>query len=166
MPRYQRAFAWTKIQLEDLHNDLSKQDNTFIGAFVLLKNEEVLEIIDGQQRFTTLTILFCVLRDLARKYEFLDISQRINENEIQSEDGTTGEFKYILRSGFLTASFLKNYIFKEQFDKEDIPQDQLKFDHNKRILECYNFFETIDEELKILDTSIEKKKKLNPIELR
>ena len=69
VPRYQRAFAWTKVQLEDLHKDLSKQENTFIGAFVFLDYGENLEIIDGQQRFTTLTILFCVLRDLANKYK-------------------------------------------------------------------------------------------------
>ena len=78
VPNYQRPYAWTTEETEDLLNDIiAASENTedpkeadpyFLGSVVLTKsrhNPEA-EIIDGQQRLTTLTILLAVLRDLAQ----------------------------------------------------------------------------------------------------
>lgn len=70
MPAYQRSYSWTDREALDLLNDLLDAAETslphFIGAVVFVNGEEpgLLEIVDGQQRLTTLTILLCVLRDL------------------------------------------------------------------------------------------------------
>jgi hypothetical protein len=69
MPPYQRSYSWGEREAGELLTDLLDAAETgtphFIGAVVLNKgNEEgVLEIVDGQQRLTTLTILLAVLRD-------------------------------------------------------------------------------------------------------
>ena len=73
IPLYQRPYAWTKQEAEELLDDLldaMKRDPDspyFLGSIVLIKNEEDSQstVVDGQQRLTTLTMLFCVLRDLA-----------------------------------------------------------------------------------------------------
>jgi len=70
MPPYQRSYSWTEKEAIDLLNDL--QDSVranephFIGAIVIVQSDENqnAEIVDGQQRLTTLTILLSVLRDL------------------------------------------------------------------------------------------------------
>ena len=77
IPRYQRPYAWTTEQTEELLDDLwsafttddqgvAKKDPYFLGSIVLIKEEHqpVAEVIDGQQRLTTLTILLSVLRHL------------------------------------------------------------------------------------------------------
>jgi hypothetical protein len=70
MPHYQRSYSWGEKEALELLNDILEavDENTahFIGAIVLIEGQTrgVLEIVDGQQRLTTLTILFCVLRDL------------------------------------------------------------------------------------------------------
>ncbi len=70
MPPYQRSYSWGTAEALDLLSDLleAAQDNGthFIGAVVFVRgaNGQSLEIVDGQQRLTTLTILLCVLRDL------------------------------------------------------------------------------------------------------
>ena len=77
IPRYQRPYAWTTEETEELLDDLwtaytsdaapvAEKDPYFLGSIVLIKeeNQPKAEVIDGQQRLTTLTILLSVLRHL------------------------------------------------------------------------------------------------------
>ena len=67
IPLYQRKYAWTSdeviILLDDLKTFSTKIDNTsnekyFIGNIVVEQKEDGLfDIIDGQQRFTTLFLI-------------------------------------------------------------------------------------------------------------
>jgi len=83
-PGYQRPFAWTPQEagqlLEDISQALEEAVSGYFLSFMLFiernrprsllpawarsRGERVLEIVDGFQRLTSLTILFCVLRDL------------------------------------------------------------------------------------------------------
>lgn len=72
IPDYQRPYAWTHEHalqlLDDLEDALNRTDDEpyFLGSIVLVKvkGEARAEVIDGQQRLTTTTILLAVLRDL------------------------------------------------------------------------------------------------------
>lgn len=69
IPSYQRPYAWTEVQAGELFTDLvdfftkEKDDTYFLGSIVLIKEEgkPAAEVIDGQQRLTTLTILLAAL---------------------------------------------------------------------------------------------------------
>ncbi len=65
IPDYQRAYAWDKDNAEILLDDLQKNDDYFLGLFLLEENkaEKLYSLIDGQQRFTTLFMLIFALRD-------------------------------------------------------------------------------------------------------
>lgn len=73
IPDYQRPYAWRREQAMQLLDDLSEAldrnatEPYFLGSVVLVKDNQkpTSEVIDGQQRLTTLTILLAVLRDLA-----------------------------------------------------------------------------------------------------
>lgn len=77
IPSYQRPYAWTTEQTGELLSDISDacgergdvddQSPYFLGSIVLIKDpvKPSAEVVDGQQRLTTLTILLSVLRDLA-----------------------------------------------------------------------------------------------------
>lgn len=78
IPKYQRPYTWNIEQIKQLAEDLklSEGDSHFLGVVVLHNknpDEELdatsssaarLEIIDGQQRVLTLTILIALLRNL------------------------------------------------------------------------------------------------------
>lgn len=74
IPPYQRPYAWEIQQANELLDDLldamgpngQLEGFYFLGSIVLVKspNSPESRVIDGQQRLTTLTILFSVLRDL------------------------------------------------------------------------------------------------------
>ncbi|MEP5623301.1 MAG: DUF262 domain-containing protein, partial [Hyphomicrobiales bacterium] len=69
IPSYQRPYAWTVDEASELFDDLKSfyktedDEGYFLGSIVLIKSEDgpLAEVIDGQQRLTTLTILFSVL---------------------------------------------------------------------------------------------------------
>jgi Protein of unknown function DUF262/Protein of unknown function (DUF1524) len=82
-PGYQRSFAWTAEESGQLFEDIRQaleQDTDYFLSFMLFierdrprsllsawarsRSDRVLEIVDGFQRLTSLTILFCALRDL------------------------------------------------------------------------------------------------------
>jgi uncharacterized protein with ParB-like and HNH nuclease domain len=101
IPLYQRAYEWHKKEWEDLWNDLLYQyknqssNNHFLGSIVTIADaklgEEVtkFQLIDGQQRLTTIFILLAVLRDRI-KLNDLNRSEKIHRkwiiNEHESED--------------------------------------------------------------------------------
>ncbi len=80
IPSYQRPYAWEIEQVDQLLSDLLDAMEApasatggvyFLGSVVLIKERNLAKarVIDGQQRLTTLTILFSVLRDLTSDLE-------------------------------------------------------------------------------------------------
>ena len=71
IPDYQRPYAWTEAECQTLWDDIftfaipnddysqfNSNDEYFLGPIVVFKNEDKkLEVIDGQQRLTTLMLL-------------------------------------------------------------------------------------------------------------
>ncbi len=72
IPPYQRPYAWIRDQAGELFDDLydffekEAEDSYFLGSIVLIKDEgkPLAEVIDGQQRLTTLTILLATITSL------------------------------------------------------------------------------------------------------
>lgn len=76
VPHYQRDYSWSHDHRLELWNDIYSafvnNNDYFLGSFVLnTENVEAtgkLEIVDGQQRLTTLSTLFAVIRDISNLY--------------------------------------------------------------------------------------------------
>ncbi|MFC3885568.1 DUF262 domain-containing protein [Bacillus songklensis] len=75
IPGYQRQYSWEKDQQEQLFDDIKEalefeEESYFLGSVILQvisqKSDDsgVYDVVDGQQRLTTLTILLAVMRDL------------------------------------------------------------------------------------------------------
>lgn len=69
VPEYQRGFEWDKKNFEDLWADLQRiggrVNKHYLGNIILLGEEgdEEFEIVDGQQRMVTISILMMAIRD-------------------------------------------------------------------------------------------------------
>lgn len=150
IPDYQRPYAWGEKECQTLWDDIFSfaipdegrtpfdiNSEYFLGPIVTFKNEKSkLEIIDGQQRLTTLMLL---LRAFFDKFAYMqdDNSVRtrkgiaeciwktdefgnpdINNLKIDSEvatDKDKGEFLDILKNGIVrpnqNSKYAKNYVF-------------------------------------------------------
>lgn len=74
IPRYQRPYKWSDEEVDKLWEDITDawendKPNYFLGSIITArpkdeKSAAYLDVVDGQQRLTTLMILFCVMRDL------------------------------------------------------------------------------------------------------
>lgn len=88
VPLFQRDYSWDKDHLEDLWNDIILAAEThnahYMGSVVLqsTKGKEYL-IIDGQQRFTTLSIIILAVIDAIKKIASKGID--IKENQEREE---------------------------------------------------------------------------------
>lgn len=100
IPNYQRQYSWTNEQLEvlwdDLYEEYKNQNNKcyFLGSIVVVKTGDYLDIIDGQQRITTLMIMMDVLRKTFP--EINKDSEEINFVDLKKIDDS------ILHSGRIT----------------------------------------------------------------
>ena len=71
VPPYQREYVWKEKNISQLLNDIyeeyidDRNSEYFIGSIVVNKREDgSYEVIDGQQRLTTLFISLCALKTL------------------------------------------------------------------------------------------------------
>jgi len=95
IPPYQRPYSWDEEQCGELFDDLFKAfedeeiNNYFLGNIVIassLEDKKRLEVIDGQQRLTTLTLLLKALL-------FFDDKNKKLKNSIWELDDRTDEAK-------------------------------------------------------------------------
>lgn len=84
IPPYQREYSWYIAQWEDLFEDLVEADGAhFLGTIITLDQttdpleSNILQVIDGQQRLTTLTLLLASVYSVLKEHiEDLDDDTR------------------------------------------------------------------------------------------
>ncbi|MBR2215166.1 MAG: DUF262 domain-containing protein [Selenomonadaceae bacterium] len=159
IPDYQRPYAWGENECQTLWDDLrlfafpnddcnnfdSDRDEYFLGPIVMFKNEGKMEIIDGQQRLTTLMLL---LRAFYERYGKMQDEKSIKTSKfieqciwktdeygdsdktvlkINSEVATEKEkveFLNILKTGTATKGDESNYSNNYRFFQDKIDQFQ------------------------------------------
>jgi uncharacterized protein with ParB-like and HNH nuclease domain len=73
VPKYQRDYAWEEKHVNDLLMDISnalqnEEKEYFIGSIVVKNNEnDRSEVVDGQQRLATITILINIIKSIFEK---------------------------------------------------------------------------------------------------
>lgn len=78
IPEYQRPYSWKEEQCEQLFDDIFESDREneyFLGTLIIQEIEKLgtgtkYDLIDGQQRITTLQILLAALRDKVQSEEY------------------------------------------------------------------------------------------------
>ena len=83
IPRFQRSFSWEKDQLEEFWSDtiLDAESEYFIGSIVVYEEDsshDILGIVDGQQRLTTITLILCALRNAFKAESEADLAQGVH----------------------------------------------------------------------------------------
>lgn len=140
VPSYQRRFSWGEEHFEDLWNDLDAIDageSHFFGTIVFMSKTHVaqtineMDVVDGQQRITTVSILLCAIGDyLEEEYEY-EVEDRIeNLNKslwLVDRDGNKRGMRLVL--GNLDKESYENLIMSN-FDEIE----------NERIREAYDYF--------------------------
>lgn len=145
IPRFQREYSWDKANyrefLEDMVNSLSVSNGKitageyFMGTMLFtgeLKAGKEVSVVDGQQRLTTITILFSALSDHFR--------------EESDEDRSKHIFKYIMNNNddgeeVRTLQTKTNYPYFAYFiqDREKLHKINADSEEENCIYDAYNF---------------------------
>ncbi len=99
VPKYQREYTWGKPQWESLFDDVSYNEaGYFLGSIICINHSgdalqvQRLEVVDGQQRLTTLSLLFAAIyQTLKGREKELDDDERFELHKLKN--------KLVLKSG-------------------------------------------------------------------
>jgi hypothetical protein len=164
IPRYQRPYSWTKDEVSDLWNDLKDEETSFLGSFVFnyefADKDNFIEVIDGQQRLITFTILSAVLRDLYRELKDEDKAILTQTKIIEFQDNITGKPTYRLKCGDTLKKFFEENI--QSFKARTLSSTPYRKEE-RRVKENYEYLrEQISGELEQIT---EKSKKIDYLDL-
>lgn len=139
VPPYQRAYSWEEKQLMEFINDIKeyaqKDKNYYLGHFIFEENKNnVLEVIDGQQRITTIILFLIICKHKLNTNEFdLYINKFETVNYDQENFNIIKEQIFKLNSNEEIKNFLEKKI--NEIKKND--NTTLSF---KRIINALNYF--------------------------
>lgn len=143
IPIYQRLYSWKKEQCEQLWDDIikiggnDKMNGHFIGSILYARVDDThsspLLIIDGQQRLTTITLLFIALRD--HLSEEVKILEKFSRKEIESyliNNNKDGDKKFRL---ILSESDKDTLLFLIDKNKRKPSEPSVKIVENFKLFE-------------------------------
>lgn len=131
VPDYQREYVWKADDqveqfLTDIDNEYDEnaeqQESYFIGSIIIVKNKNKYDVIDGQQRLTTITLTLCAIRDLLSNQELTELQKNhLNtvNNLLYSFDSDTEQLLVRLELQYNESKgFLDSLIKKETYTGE------------------------------------------------
>lgn len=149
IPRYQRQYTWKKKHWERLLDDLiENKEGYFLGSIICINQSEdavgpqPLELVDGQQRMTTITLLIAAIysclrsrRDDLDEDQLLDMSNLKRKLVLRDPDGmlrltpqvenrNLDDYRYVLFQSGL-------------FPEAECPPNA----GNRRLMKAYRYFE-------------------------
>lgn len=160
IPRFQRAYSWERRHYAEFLRDIVSNlkivdgkiihDSYFVGTMLFIGNfldagKDKIKVVDGQQRLTTITILFSVLSDIFRK-KGNDTLAELIFNYIMAKDDN-GEAVRILmtKSNYpYFAYFIQDYTKRQKFEPTTEEEENIKL--------TYNYFYKELEEKKLRQT--------------
>lgn len=88
VPEHQRDFSWEQYNVEQFFEDITTamvdgDPDYFIGLIVLLGSDNAWQILDGQQRLATVTMIYSAIRHwLAYREDYMKDADQIDSNFI------------------------------------------------------------------------------------
>lgn len=145
IPVYQRNYDWNLVQCKQLFFDITEAGRNdkinahFIGSIVYVHDDVYtasgvteLTIIDGQQRLTTITLIYIALYRLAKKLDNPTLVSRIHKTYLINEFAPEAE-KLKLKPTDNNKEALQHILNSEDGDE---------FKGYSRIIENFNFFKS------------------------
>ena len=148
IPRFQRAYSWEKRHyaefLQDIISNLRIEngqitsDAYFVGTMLFIGNfleagNGVIKVVDGQQRLTTITILFSVLSDIFKEMGYDTLAEMIFRYIMTKDDN--GEEVRILMT---KSSYPYFAFFIQDYSKSEKPTPASEEEDN--IKQTYDYF--------------------------
>ncbi len=158
IPRFQRQYTWEEKQIEEFWETINSVTPVFLGTIIFdvkeLDKGNIIEIIDGQQRYLTIQILGAVIRDVLLKK---GKDEKVNDHKNKANGfnklflGTPDDFDESKFDNFLIPGDSIKTFFEEHI--QDNPPKQIteklktiKGSEEDRIKKAYLKFQSLIED--------------------
>lgn len=148
VPDWQRNYSWTNTEVETFWQDLQRFDDHypennidgqeyFMGAVVIVDNNQSHLLLDGQQRIATAAILISVIRDFLARYS-QDSATRISTRYLTDYDDAMEDYTFKITLNRYDRDFFKRLILEEKTSSWTKPDST--YESHKLIEKTFNFF--------------------------
>lgn len=158
VPDYQREYVWKpNDQVEQFLLDIEgeylpgarDQRNYFIGSIIVVKNDNKSDVVDGQQRLTTIMLCLCAFRNILKTCK-LDVSQmnylHTIDNLLHDFDIESGENRIRLELQYEESSdFLTKMIREEPYEGILSPSIIRMQEAYDKIMDHFRAYGSVDE---------------------
>lgn len=132
VPIHQRPFSWQEDHVDALLNDIKSNFNEeeyFLGTLVLTGNDSQNEIVDGQQRITTVSLIYACIRDFFTNEKDSD---DIQTKYLSTYDIRTKEYMPKLELSQQDNDFFRNLIINK------VVETKIQRASNQKIKSAYD----------------------------
>jgi hypothetical protein len=165
IPKYQREYVWKQKDWDALFNDLEDSPmGHFLGSIICVNNQTDslaggrLELIDGQQRFTTISLLFCAIYERLKSHPEPDVDFNVEmvnlKNRLFIKSTNLWRFEPSEQAQN-RADFQK--VLSDLFPKQAAAPRDLSHFGNRRIARAFSYFRerlqalSIDQAMTVLE---------------
>src|SRR5579863_398974 len=152
IPEYQRAYSWTSHERKDLFGDVlrmhSKEpdEGHFMAAVVCLRRQKqtlgtdefhVVEVVDGQQRLTTLIVLLNCIKLALSKQDRVEekLARELGELLVKTE----GDELLLLQTNHDSSQHFSTFLRKDKAQPSDTAKTIADLEILKCIEDCRRF---------------------------
>lgn len=127
IPLYQRAYSWKEKEINQLIDDICdcEDENYFLGSLIVDKKNNKFEVIDGQQRLTTLFLLLKCLNQHNNEFSY-DIKNILEFECRERSNHSLICFESLEKEDYFEASILEGKIIINKILKEEKVIQQLR----------------------------------------
>lgn len=154
VPAYQRGYAWEPEHVQALLEDIkdaiaNKEKEYFLGSMVVTSAEKSrFEVVDGQQRLTTVTLIILAIKEIFRRDEDHEVEISLKTDFLASTDRRSKE-----REPKLILNEVDNETFQDLIeDYEGTVAKKYRRPSHKRLVAaaktCFEFMEHLCEKSK------------------
>lgn len=179
IPEYQRPYVWDKDQVLELLDDVMQARNAnpdteyFLGSMVLRKNEKddgntkyiEYDLLDGQQRLTTLFLITAVIRDLSENPVLIEICEKTIFQKENKYDNIPERLRVVFDIRNQVRDFINEFVKKQggtnqenelEIKVANTEEDISIRNMSKAILNIREFFKTnnIDDFFRFLRSNV------------
>lgn len=164
VPPFQRNYSWTETEVEQLWNDITEtmdenRSEHFVGAIVVNNSKKPeLMLIDGQQRLTTISLLMCAIRDIAKEKGDNELAQAISQSYLGSLNlrARKTEPKLILNENN-NQFYQENIVESKKISElQELAKKRTLPKHNKLVIDAYlSLYKKVQERISKTEEFIE-----------
>jgi uncharacterized protein with ParB-like and HNH nuclease domain len=141
VPAYQRSYAWETDHVEALLNDINdaikaKEKEYFLGSIVVTSGiNNRYEVVDGQQRLTTVSLLITAIKEIFKRENDLDVVVSVTSDFLSNTDRKTKE-----KEPRLILNEVDNELYQELIETiKDIDTTKFTRQSHKRLIAAANY---------------------------